>query len=108
MKEKFTGCLLGVGVGDALGAAVEFMSLEQIKEKYGDKGIKDFESWGGFEAGSYTDDTQMTLATAQGLIESTEKQNKKGMWKPALLVYKEYLKWLETQENPSQASCLRG
>lgn len=102
MKEKFTGCLLGVGVGDALGAAVEFLPLVQIKEKYGDSGIEDFDSWGGFEAGSYTDDTQMTLATAQGLIKSAKKENKKGMWKPALFVYKEYLKWLKTQEDLSK------
>lgn len=102
MKGKYTGCLLGVGVGDALGAAVEFMSLDQIKRKYGDSGIEDFHSWGGFKAGSYTDDTQMTMATARGLIKSAERRSKKGMWKPTLLVYKEYLRWLETQEDPSQ------
>jgi len=102
MKEKYPGCLLGVGVGDALGAAVEFISLERIKEKYGDSGIEDFDRWGGFEAGSYTDDTQMTIATARGLIKSAEKRNKKGIWKPTLSVYKEYLRWLEIQEDPSQ------
>lgn len=102
MKEKYIGCLLGLGVGDALGAAVEFLSLEQIKDKYGASGIEDFDSWKGFEAGSYTDDTQMTMATARGLIKSAKKRNKKGMWKPSLLVYKEYLKWLEAQEDPSQ------
>jgi len=102
MKDKYTGCLLGVGVGDALGAAVEFISLDAIREKYGPSGIEDFDSWGGFKAGSYTDDTQMTLATAQGLIQSAEKQNKKGKWKPAFWIYKEYLKWLKTQDDPAQ------
>jgi len=102
MKEKYFGCLLGLGVGDALGAAVEFISLEEIKKKYGASGIEDFDSWGGFEAGSYTDDTQMTLATTRGLIKSAKKQKKKGRWKPEFMVYKEYLKWLETQDDPSQ------
>lgn len=102
MEGKYTGCLLGAGVGDALGAAVEFITLQQIKEKYGASGIGDFDSWGGFKAGSYSDDTQMTMATARGLIRSAEKRSKKGMWKPTLLVYKEYLKWLKTQDDPSQ------
>ena len=80
MKDKYTGCLLGLAVGDALGAAVEFMSLEQIKDTYGDSGIQDFDKWGDFDAGSYTDDTQMAIASALGLILSAKKINKKELW----------------------------
>ena len=83
MKDKYTGCLLGLAVGDALGAAVEFMSLEQIKDTYGDSGIQDFDKWGDFDAGSYTDDTQMAIATALGLILSAKKINKKELWAPS-------------------------
>jgi len=102
MKNKDTGCLLGLAAGDALGAAVEFMSLEQIKDTYGASGIQDFDRWGDFGAGSYTDDTQMAIATACGLIQSAKKVNKKELWAPVPYVYKEYIKWLKSQEDPSQ------
>lgn len=69
MLNKYKGCLLGLAVGDALGAAVEFMSYAEIKRKYVEDGIQDFDGWGGFEAGSYTDYTQMALATAIRCIE---------------------------------------
>ena len=52
MKEKFLGCMVGLAIGDALGAPVEFMSLDEIKRKYGQLGIRDFDSWGGLSAWS--------------------------------------------------------
>ncbi|MBN2246674.1 MAG: ADP-ribosylglycohydrolase family protein, partial [Candidatus Aminicenantes bacterium] len=64
LKDRIDGCLFGLAVGDALGAPVEFMDIGQIKSTYGKKGICDLEEWGGFPAGTYTDDTQMALATA--------------------------------------------
>jgi ADP-ribosyl-[dinitrogen reductase] hydrolase len=76
MMNKYKGCLLGLAVGDALGAAVEFMSYAEIKNKYGEDGIQDFDGWSMFEAGSYTDDTQMALATAKGSIEAAEEWKK--------------------------------
>jgi ADP-ribosylglycohydrolase len=36
---------LGLAAGDALGAAVEFMSSSEIKNKYGEGGIQDFDEW---------------------------------------------------------------
>jgi len=102
MLKKYTGCLLGLAVGDALGAAVEFLKLGQIKEKYGASGIKDFDSWRGFKAGSYTDDTQMSIATAEGLIKSAKEWKKEGTLEPTPFIYKEYLRWLKSQDNPSE------
>ena len=37
--DRFRGCLLGGAVGDALGAPVEFMTLAQIRERFGAEGI---------------------------------------------------------------------
>lgn len=34
LQERFTGCLLG-GVGDALGAPVEFMKRQRIFQQFG-------------------------------------------------------------------------
>ncbi len=67
MADKFSGCLLGGAVGDALGWPVEFLSMVEIRRKFGPDGIQDFaETAGG--VGSITDDTQMTLFTAEGLV----------------------------------------
>ena len=66
---RIRGCLLGGAVGDALGAPVEFMSLKEIRDRFGPDGIRDFEPAYG-RSGSITDDTQMTLFTAEGLLRA--------------------------------------
>ena len=40
--EHFKGCILGGAIGDALGAAIEFMSIDQIRSSYGDQGLIDY------------------------------------------------------------------
>ena len=66
---RFTGCLLGGAVGDALGAPVEFMSLEQILRRFGSRGVTRYAPAYG-RTGGITDDTQMTLLTAEGLLRA--------------------------------------
>ena len=66
LLDKYRGCLVGGAVGDALGYAVEFMSLDSIKKKYGDGGIREYALSGGIAR--ISDDTQMTLFTANGLL----------------------------------------
>ena len=63
--DRILGCLLGGAVGDALGAPVEFTSLRNIRAEHGDLGVRDFVA-GAWPAGTFTDDTQMTLFTAEG------------------------------------------
>src|SRR6267143_1638957 len=41
-KQRFRGVLLGGAVGDALGAAVEFMQRTEILSWFGPHGIRDF------------------------------------------------------------------
>lgn len=66
--DRVLGCLLGGAVGDALGYGVEFLSLRAIRERFGPSGIQEpvLNSAG---AAVVSDDTQMTLFTAEGLIE---------------------------------------
>ncbi len=40
-QEHYRGCLIGGAVGDAFGSAVEFLSIDAIREKYGKGGITD-------------------------------------------------------------------
>jgi ADP-ribosylglycohydrolase len=65
----FRGSLLGLAVGDALGFPTEFMNRAQIREAFGPEGLRGFApSRSGHPPGSFSDDTQMSLAVAETLI----------------------------------------
>ena len=99
--EYFKGCLIGGAVGDALGASIEFMSLDQIKSLFGNRGLNDYsEAYG--RIGSITDDTQMTLFTAEGLILSKVRHEYQGDTGIISAVYHALLRWLYTQETGLQ------
>lgn len=89
IKNKIRGSLLGGAIGDALGYQIEFK--RNIKEKeitrFKDKGI-------------ISDDTQMTLFTANALIwrETCSSLNSISMT-PADAIYLGYKDWLDTQKN---------
>ena len=101
--EYFTGCLLGGAVGDALGAPVEFHSIHLIRDKYGSAGITDYVAAYG-RRGAITDDTQMTLFTAEGLLRAITMRRHKGICHPASAIHEAYLRWLRTQSEGSRAN----
>ncbi|MRR55727.1 MAG: ADP-ribosylglycohydrolase family protein [Deltaproteobacteria bacterium] len=111
-KDRFSGCLLAGAVGDALGVPVEFLTLAEIRTKYGPEGIRTFtETPSGI--GIVSDDTQMTLFTAEGLL-SEYHLCRAGGSKPdySTAVYRSYLRWLHTQgevsQDPAFRDCLGG
>jgi len=72
MQAKVRGSLLGVAVGDALGAALEFLTKEEISQKYG---LYTELTGGGYwdcKPGEVTDDTAMTIAVAKGILAEPE------------------------------------
>ncbi|MBF6330683.1 ADP-ribosylglycohydrolase family protein [Nocardia transvalensis] len=84
--------MVGGAVGDALGWPIEFLQLAQIRERYGEAGVT------GFLPGripdapqEITDDTQMTLFTAEGLLRCAPGAD------PAPVLRRAYLRWLTTQ-----------
>jgi ADP-ribosylglycohydrolase len=101
-REHFSGCLLGGAIGDALGAPIEFLDLAEIRDKYGPAGITDFDFAYGRQ-GAITDDTQMTLFTAEGLLRATVDQKHKGVSPAASVVHHAYLRWLHTQGERSRS-----
>lgn len=98
IKERFKGCLLGGAIGDALGYPVEFMSLNQIKHTYGQKGLTDLIVNKENNVAIISDDTQMTLFTADGLLLAYLGIKEEGTGSYAGSgIYQSYLRWLYTQ-----------
>ncbi len=102
-KDRFTGCLLGGGVGDALGAPVEFMTTTEIHRRFGPDGVSDYEPAYG-RKGAVTDDTQMTLFTAEGLILHRARNSDGPIVES---VYHAYLRWLSTQREAGEGALLK-
>lgn len=94
--QRYRGCLLGGAAGDALGAPVEFMSFTQILDHFGPGGIRDLAPAYG-RVGAITDDTQMTLFTAEGLIRSHVRYAHRGICGVPGVVHRAYMRWLRTQ-----------
>lgn len=94
--EYFEGCLLGGAVGDALGAPVEFLQYSTIQYKYGNSGIRHFEQAYG-TTGAITDDTQMALFTAEGLLRARTHKETSGDYNPIEAIRHAYRQWLITQ-----------
>jgi ADP-ribosylglycohydrolase len=85
LRDRYRGCLLGGAVGDALGAGIEFWSLADIRAQHGPGGLTGYVPCYG-RPNAITDDTQMTLFTAEGLLRA-------------------YQRWLVTQDaGPARSS----
>lgn len=98
-EEYFRGCLIGGAIGDALGWPVEFFQYKDIIKRYGNEGIQDLVCTE-FAKAEITDDTQMTLFTAEGILRSETRGNEKGVCHPPSVVYYAYQRWLKTQGYP--------
>jgi hypothetical protein len=100
--DKSRASLILGAVGDALGAAVEFMKRDEIVAKYGDspnaiKGIQLLDEAYG-KKGAITDDTQMTLFAADGLLSAYKRGAERGiLGEYSGYTLFSYLRWLETQ-----------
>ncbi len=89
---RVVGCLLAGAVGDALGAPVEFRSIDEIRQRCGPAGVTTM-----LPPGHFTDDTQMTLFTAEALIRAGMELEATGSCNPVHLLHRSYLRWLLTQ-----------
>ena len=66
--DKIKGSLFGGAIGDALGYPIEFMSEKDIFDRYGTEGIQDYELDPIKHKALISDDTQMSLFTANGIL----------------------------------------
>ena len=96
VRDKILACLYGGALGDALGYVVEFDSWKSIKKMYGVDGIRELVATG--PKAIVSDDTQMTLFTAEGLGNGFFREMEKGTGADAAYyIYEAYLCWYETQ-----------
>lgn len=101
-ESRVHGCLLGGALGDSLGYAVEFDRIDAIRERFGTAGLTSF---GQLDGGShFSDDTQMTLYTVDGLVEALEWANDGVAADELACLWLAYLRWLATQDVPVPAS----
>jgi ADP-ribosyl-[dinitrogen reductase] hydrolase len=72
VHDKFTeqvqGCFVGLAVGDALGAPLEFKPRHKVRTLY-PSGLRDMIASELWDLGEYTDDTEMALLLAESLLE---------------------------------------
>lgn len=96
--DPIRGCLFGGAAGDALGYAVEFMEDDAIFQRYGTDGITEYDFDQRTGKALISDDTQMTLFTANGLLVGDTRGCMRGIqgW-PRGYVAKSYQDWLFTQ-----------
>lgn len=92
------GSLIGGAVGDALGYPVEFTHYCEILARYGQPGITQYELTNG--VAEISDDTQMTLFTANGMLMGLTRFYMRGIGgPPEFYVEYAYKDWYNTQMN---------
>ena len=94
------GCIYGGAVGDALGYPVEFLQEEAIFRIYGERGITSFDKDPEIGKALISDDTQMSLFTANGLLVGETRAAMRGIrGMPRVYVADAYQDWLKTQKS---------
>jgi ADP-ribosyl-[dinitrogen reductase] hydrolase len=99
-RDRALGAYLGLAVGDALGATVEFMTRREIEHKYKVHDRIVGGGWLNLKPGQVTDDTEMSLALGGALLEH------RGFGAKA--VCDAFLKWLLTKPVDVGNTCRRG
>jgi len=69
VTERARAAFIGLAVGDAMGATLEFMTATEIKAQYGVFREITGGGWLRLKAGQVTDDTQMSLCIARAICE---------------------------------------
>lgn len=97
--DKIRGSLWGGAIGDALGYPVEFLSEGQIHMMYGKEGITEYKLDKKSGKALISDDTQMTLFTANGILAGETRSCLMGFEKTYYgNISESYKDWLNTQE----------
>jgi len=100
LLNRALGAYLGFACGDALGATVEFMTPKQIQKRHGVHRDIIGGGWLALKAGQVTDDTQMSLALGQAIIDNQG-------WN-IQAVADNFVAWLDSDPPDIGNTCRRG
>lgn len=100
LEDRALGAYLGLAVGDALGATVEFLTKSEIANQYGTHCRIIGGGWLRLKPGQVTDDTQMSLYLGRALLSA-------GGWNlEAACTH--FVDWLKTKPVDVGNTCRRG
>jgi ADP-ribosylglycohydrolase len=105
--DRFRGCIVGLAVGDALGHPTEFVpSVRAIRSRWGESVVTTFEATEDHPPGTFTDDTQMSIAAARALIRAGHAGTDRLMTTLA----REFVAWAGSPENDRApgGACMSG
>lgn len=100
LMERALGAFLGVAVGDALGATVEFLTAREIAAAYKVHNQIIGGGWLRLKPGRVTDDTEMALALGSALISSNG-------WNPRAIA-DSFVTWMRGKPIDIGNTCRRG
>lgn len=100
LHNRALGAYLGLAAGDALGATVEFLLPREIQHQYGVHRDIVGGGWLKLKPGAVTDDTEMSLALGQAMIDA-------GGW-DLTRVADEFAAWLKSRPVDVGNACRRG
>ena len=98
--DRIKGALYGVAVGDCLGALVEFRTWDEIRFQFG-RVTEIGPSWLDGSIGKGTDDTAMTLAVAEGIMQTGPMDD------PVEMIGAEFVKWFRRGPTGCGNICFR-
>lgn len=106
-RDRIRGAMIGCAAGDALGYPVEALSEAAIVERYGLRGITDYDL---DENGTahFTADTQLMLLSANGILFAHTRGALRGIMAPVYQYFDAfYMDWyrLQTEKQPRRARC---
>jgi ADP-ribosyl-[dinitrogen reductase] hydrolase len=100
IHDRARGAFVGLAVGDALGAAVEFMSPGEISAKHGCLREITGGGWLRLKPGQVTDDTDMSLCIARAIVSA-------GVWSLQGIA-ENFAAWLKSKPVDVGDTCRRG
>lgn len=100
LYERALGAYLGLAVGDALGATVEFLTRSEIETQYGTHCRIIGGGWLRLKPGQVTDDTQMSLHLGRSIMTAKGWDLREAC--------EEFVKWLKTKPVDIGNTCRRG
>lgn len=107
LLDRFRGSIVGLAIGDALGHPTEFVGeMKAIRARWGEAGVTGFEPAGRHPAGTFTDDTQMSIAVTRALARAGHQDLERLM----TVMASEFVAWSRSPDNDRSpgGACMRG